>query len=103
MSDLFTREEQSERNARLAASVTSYGVGTKSYNGSTEARESKRQQAEATERYAAQERKEVVLDMSWHTCRCDGRPDPHPVHPRREFINFKPWFRWKYLVERARL
>lgn len=103
MSDLFTREEQNERDARMAAAVTSYGVGTKSYNGSAEARESKRQRAEATERYATQARQEVLLDRSWLMCRCDGRVDPHPAHEMREMLNFRPWFRWKYLAERVGL
>lgn len=40
-----------ELNARAAAAVTSYGVGTKSYNASAEKREMDRQRESATARY----------------------------------------------------
>lgn len=102
MSDLFSSDEQRERDARMAAAVTSYGVGTKSYNSSGEAREVKRQRAEATARYEASTKSEIALDGSWLMCRCDGNPDPHPAHAMREILNFRPWFRWAYLVARAR-
>lgn len=49
-----------------------YGTGTRSYNRSTEARENKRQQAEATAQYLAGPREEVVLVGNWLMCRCDG-------------------------------
>jgi hypothetical protein len=45
----FLSEE--ELNARAAAAVTSYGVGTKSYNASAEKREMDRQRKVATARY----------------------------------------------------
>jgi hypothetical protein len=48
----------------------SYGIGTRSYNASTEARENKRQQREATDRYLAQPRREIVLVGFW--LRCQG-------------------------------
>jgi len=38
-------------NERLAAAVTPYGLGTKSYNASAENREMKRQRAETTKQY----------------------------------------------------
>lgn len=78
-----------------------YGTGTRSYNRSGEARENRRQQALATAEHLAQARPEVLLDTSWLMCRCDGRPDPHAAHDMREVLNFRPWYRWKYLVERA--
>jgi hypothetical protein len=43
-----------ENNERLAAAVTSYGVGTRSYNRSPEKREMDRQRAEVTTRYREQ-------------------------------------------------
>jgi hypothetical protein len=78
-----------------------YGTGTRSYNRSTEARENKRLQHEATERYLQMPRREVALGGEWLVCRCDGLPDPHPAHAMREILNVLPWFRWAYLVKRA--
>lgn len=79
-----------------------YGLGTRSYNNSTEARQNKAERKEATARYEQQPQQEVLLDGSWLMCRCDGWPDPHPAHKMREMLNFRPWFRWDYLVQRAK-
>jgi hypothetical protein len=92
MSDsLFTPEEQSERDARMAAAVTSYGLGTKSYNASCEARESQRQREETTARYLAQPHSEKVLPL---VCTCRSYRFAHPPsrhgsldHP----ADWKPW------------
>jgi hypothetical protein len=48
---------QRELNERAAAAVTSYGVGTRSYNRSAEKREMDRQRKEATARYLAERAK----------------------------------------------
>jgi hypothetical protein len=48
---------QQELNERAAAAVTSYGVGTRSYNRSAEKREMDRQRKEATARYLAERAK----------------------------------------------
>ena len=50
---------EQEKNERLAAAVTSYGVGTRSYNRSAEKREMDRQRAESTARY--QEQREATI------------------------------------------
>jgi hypothetical protein len=42
-----------EKNERLAAGVTQYGLGTRSYNRSSEKREMDRQRAEATANYVS--------------------------------------------------
>jgi hypothetical protein len=79
-----------------------YGLGTRSYNRSTEARENKRQQREATEKFLAAPRAQKLLGPEWLVCRCDGRPQPHAAHTMREIDNFTPWFRSEYLAQRAR-
>jgi hypothetical protein len=65
-----------ENNERLAAAVTSYGVGTRSYNHSTEKIEVDRQRAAATEHYQNSPRAEVLAPIS---CACDQRPYPHDL------------------------
>lgn len=88
---------QAELDARAAASVTSYGVGTKSYNASTEKREMDRQRELATTRY------HMMPPASYEAplmCRCPQRDYPHElsVHSllRREWWakdkrNCWPW------------
>jgi hypothetical protein len=73
-----------------------YGTGTRSYNRSTEARESKRQQREVTERYLNQPKRQVLLNSIWLVCRCMGSPQPHQAHSLSEVLNFRPWFRWRH-------
>jgi hypothetical protein len=76
-----------------------YGSGTRSYNRSAEARENKRLQREATERYEAGRRNAIALDTSWLMCSCCALPHKHPAHPYREIIRFAAWFRWRGNVE----
>lgn len=71
-----------------------YGFGTRSYNNSTEARENKRQQKEATDKFLAKPHREIVLDRTWLMCHCDGWPWPHPAHHMREIEQYRPWRRW---------
>lgn len=88
------------RNGVTEGGERMYGMGTRSYNRSTEARQNRLAQAEATEKYLAGPRREIVLGPEWLGCRCDGRPQGHAAHDMREVLNFRPWFRWEYLVER---
>lgn len=78
-----------------------YGTGTRSYNNSTEARENKRQQKEATERHLEKPRTEILLDANWLMCSCDGRPHKHQAHQMRELINYRPWYRYEYMEKRG--
>lgn len=64
----------SEDSWRLAALVTSYGVGTRSYNQSAEKRELDRQRAAATARYLVGPRPDILLPVF---CRCRQRTYPH--------------------------
>ena len=73
-----------ELDERLAAAVTQYGPGTRSYNRSAEKRESKAQQAIVTEKYLATPRFEVLLDASWLVCHCRAFADPHGIEKHRE-------------------
>jgi hypothetical protein len=73
-----------EMDARLAAAATSYGVGTKSYNASSEKKELDRQKKAVTEKYLAAPRFEVILDASWFVCHCRAFADPHGIEKHRE-------------------
>lgn len=86
-----------EKNERLTAAVTSYGVGTRSYNRSAEKKELDRQRAEATARYEASQHREIEVPVS---CTCPQRPYPHELSIHRA-IKFEsrearwPWsLRW---------
>lgn len=92
MGGLFTDSEQQERDARMAAAVTSYGVGTKSYNASGEAKESKRQQAESTERYLAQPRASILLPV---VCTCLSYPFAHAPHRHSTLKHPGDWTPWQ--------
>ena len=99
MNNLFSESEQRERDERLTAAVTSYGPGTRSYGKSAEARESKRQMAEATERFLAQPRELIALDPSWIMCSCSMQPHKHPAHTHAQVEAYywhkaRQW-RWK--------
>ena len=89
---------QQEKNERLAAAVTSYGVGTRSYNRSPERLEVDRQRAEATARYeSAAHHHEITLPIY---CSCPQRPYPHElsIHSeiRQESFNPKLRTRWPW-------
>jgi hypothetical protein len=67
---------QRELNERAAAAVTSYGVGTTSYNSSAEKREMERQKEIATARYLSMPHREILQPV---TCPCAQRPYPHEL------------------------
>lgn len=93
-----------ESNERLAAAVTSYGLGTKSYNSSAEKREMDRQRKAATEAYESAAREEVEILL----CPCPQRLYPHElsVHTQLKSESYNPQnrFRWPWsllLAERV--
>jgi hypothetical protein len=61
-----------------------YGIGTRSFNRSTEHREMKRAQAEATAAYLARPREIVQLGPEWLTCRCRSFDNPHEIRRHKE-------------------
>lgn len=76
-----------ELDARAAASVTSYGVGTKSYNGSAEKREMDRQRELATAKYEALGCEPYFAPL---LCRCPQREYPHELSVHAELRS--EWF-----------
>ena len=78
---------QAELNARAAAAVTSYGVGTKSYNASAEKREMERQRESATARYEEGPHKAVLVPLM---CSCSQRPYPHELSVHTRIRSEKP-------------
>jgi hypothetical protein len=78
---------QQELNERAAASVTSYGIGTRSYHRSTEKREMERQREIATARYEAAPHKAVEVPL---LCRCAQRPYPHELSVHSKIRSEKP-------------
>jgi hypothetical protein len=86
-----------ELNARAAAAVTSYGVGTHSYNSSAEKREMDRQRELTTARYEAGSHEVYYAPL---LCSCPQRDHPHElkVHGlirsewwKRELRDRWPW------------
>lgn len=78
---------EDEKNARAAAAVTVYGVGTKSYNSSTEKREMDRQRSETTAKYHAGELKIHDCSKAFLLCYCRSfehghSPELHDRLPR---------------------
>lgn len=61
-----------------------YGTGTRSYNRSTEHRENKRQQAEATAAYLAQ--KHDPVEIRWSMCTCRSFSMPHSPDRHKELM-----------------
>lgn len=93
---------QRELDERLAAAVTSYGVGTHSYNNSAEKREMDRQRAAATKRHLNAAREEIVAPL---TCRCPQRPWPHELsvhrllrYESRYAISNEPVMKWPWTL-----
>lgn len=82
-----------ELDARAAASVTSYGVGTKSYNGSAEKREMDRQRELATAKYETLGYEPYLAPL---LCTCPQRPTPHElsVHVRVRYEKPGTYFVW---------
>jgi hypothetical protein len=94
-----------ESTERLAAAVTPYGLGTKSYNSSPEKREVDRQRKAATEAYESAPRQEIkVLPL----CSCPQRSHPHElsIHTQlksESYIRVNK-FRWPWsLVQSQRI
>jgi hypothetical protein len=83
----LTNLSEAENNARLAAAVTSYGVGTKSYNSSAEKRESDRQRAEATAKWEASSRREVEVIR----CHCRSFNLSHDLSRHNELRGEWDW------------
>ena len=81
---------QAEKNARLAAAVTQYGPGTRSYNRSAEKRESDRQRAETTARYHAGELK-IGPCVVGPICCCRSFNLPHQLERHRELRSENDW------------
>lgn len=81
---------QDEKNSRLAAAVTSYGVGTRSYNRSAEKKELERQREEVTERYRRGELKmgQVVIGP---ICTCRSFDLPHQIKKHSELRGDSDW------------
>ncbi len=61
-----------------------YGIGTRSYNRSTERRENKHAQAEATAAYLNSPREVVTLGPEWMVCRCRSFDNPHGIQKHNE-------------------
>jgi hypothetical protein len=95
----FPGELPGEANERLASAVTSYGVGTRSYNRSPEKRELDRQCAEATANYEAENRETVLVSLM---CACLQRPYPHELavhtHLWREAYDRSRRYSWPWAL-----
>ena len=85
---------QAERDERLAAAVTSYGVGTKSYNSSAEKREADRQRADVTERYEKGELKFPTITVG-PICGCLSFRLPHEISRHNELFGDYDWTPWQ--------
>jgi len=87
---------KNEDDARLANLVTSYGVGTRSYNRSAEKRELERQRKATTEKYLNQPRVEVIVGPM---CTCRSFELPHELKRHKELSSEHDWSleknRWK--------
>jgi hypothetical protein len=87
---------QSEMDERLAASVTSYGRGTKSYNSSAEKRESKAQQKTVTEKYLAEPHPERIVGP---ICTCRSFNLSHEISRHKE-LGSRGDMEWRIESER---
>lgn len=79
---------QAEKDERLAAAVTSYGVGTRSYNHGAEKKELDRQRAHETEKYLQGPRREIIVGP---ICRCRSFNLPHDISRHRELRSEHDW------------
>jgi hypothetical protein len=73
-----------------------YGLGTRSYNRSTEARENKRAQAEATAKFLAQPRAEIVVPL---VCTCRSYRFAHPSSRHGTLKHPADWTPWQERYE----
>lgn len=96
MSAAFTLTPD-EANERLAASVTSYGLGTRSYNHSPEKRELDRQRATATAAYEDSPREAVEVEGR---CPCPQRPYPHELsaHSQLRYEGNRDRWPWSLML-----
>jgi hypothetical protein len=98
-------EGDQENNERLAAAVTSYGVGTRSYNRSAEKRELDRQRAELTAKIESGVIKFESYDVPL-MCSCPQRDYPHElsIHAQLKSESYNPKLRtqwpWSLLLSR---
>lgn len=76
-----------EDDQRLASAVSSYGVGTRSYNRSPEKRELDRQRAEVTQRYMEGPRPEFIVQR----CNCRSFNLPHELSRHKELRSEMDW------------
>jgi hypothetical protein len=83
---------QAEKDERLTAAVTSYGVDTRSYNRSAEKREMDRQREEATARYESGPRVETVVGP---ICNCLSFRLPHELRVHRTLRDERDWRPWE--------
>lgn len=77
-----------EDDFRLTNLVSSYGLGTRSYNSSPERREMRRQRKDATERYLSGPRKEIVVGP---ICTCRSFRYPHELAAHKQLENEWDW------------
>jgi len=78
----------SEDDFRLNNLVSSYGVGTRSYNRSAEKRELEKQRKAATEKYLQGPRKEIIVDP---ICTCRSFNLPHELKRHKELRHEADW------------
>jgi hypothetical protein len=97
MSATFTLDYTDESSERLAAAVTSYGLGTRSYNASPEKHEVDRQRRAATEAFESAPREQIEVPPM---CTCSQRTYPHELdvhsHLPSEAWNPQNRFRWPW-------
>ncbi len=65
-----------------------YGLGTRSYNRSTEARQNKLAQKEATAKYLEQPRREIEVGP---ICTCRSFNLPHELNRHAELASDRDW------------
>ena len=97
---VFESLPDAELNERAAAAVTSYGVGTKSYNSSSEKREMDRQRELATAKYKALGCEPYFSPL---LCRCPQREHPHELSVHRKARFEKPGLREVYEDQQERV
>jgi hypothetical protein len=73
----LSNPSEAENNERAAAAVTSYGVGTRSYNKSSEKREMDRQREEVTAKYQAGNLAIKDCSSAFLLCRCRSFHNAH--------------------------
>ena len=76
-----------ELDERAAAAVTSYGVGTRSYNHSAEKKEMDRQREAITAKYESSPRASYEAPL---LCSCAQRPYPHELSAHGRVRSEKP-------------